>query len=669
MKQLLLSSLILLSFHLLAQSPEGINYQAVIRNLNGTLVTGTNVAMRIQIKQGTAIGSVVFQERHAVNTSQQGLVNFVIGNGTSQVGNFSLINWANGPYFIALGVDFNAGTNYQDYGTQQMMSVPYALYAKTAGAELNQWQYGIGVPVNNLGTTGDFYYDTQNGNIYYKNTGLSWILTGNITGPQGAQGPSGPQGPQGDPGPIGLTGPAGATGPLGPIGLTGPTGATGPQGPIGITGATGATGPQGPIGLTGATGPQGPIGLTGPAGTNGTAVLNGTTAPTTSTGNNGDFFINTATNTLYGPKANGTWPVGTSLVGPQGPQGLQGPTGPQGPIGLTGPTGVTGPQGSIGLSGPAGATGASGPQGPIGLTGPTGATGPQGPIGLTGPAGTNGTAVLNGTTAPSTSTGNNGDFFINTATNTLYGPKVNGAWPAGTSLVGPQGPQGIQGPIGLAGVTGPAGPAGPAGNMNLSKNMYEIQTSNVPPYTTFLCSNNNKFYTLVPIREGSANSTQLGSNLTNNTGTFNGTTMSDFIISFNVLDTLIISYNWYNSLPGWISPKIYIDDNDINNGIGFLIDQTNTNVASAYSTFTEYRLFPGNTYRIQTSSFGNSTIATTPISSWVCSNSSVINITFHSKATGQSTYSPSSIMVDGSGSSRQIFNFRDPNAYKWLVTE
>jgi hypothetical protein len=50
MKQLLLSSLILLSFHLLAQSPEGINYQAVIRNLNGTLVTGTNVAMRIQIK-------------------------------------------------------------------------------------------------------------------------------------------------------------------------------------------------------------------------------------------------------------------------------------------------------------------------------------------------------------------------------------------------------------------------------------------------------------------------------------------------------------------------------------------------------------------------------------------------------------------------------------------
>jgi hypothetical protein len=154
----------------------------------------------------------------------------VIGSGTIQIENFSLIDWANGPFFIALGVDFNAGSSYQDYGTQQMMSVPYALYAKTAGAELNQWQYGIGIPTNNLGTVGDFFYDTQSGNIYYKNTGTNWILAGNITGPQGA------------------------TGPQGPIGLTGPTGATG------LTGAAGATGPQGPIGLTGATGPQGPAG-------------------------------------------------------------------------------------------------------------------------------------------------------------------------------------------------------------------------------------------------------------------------------------------------------------------------------------------------------------------------------------------------------------------------
>jgi hypothetical protein len=236
MRSFIFIFLLTFTFNSMAQAPDGINYQAVIRNLNGTLVTGSNIAMRIQIKQGAANGNTVYQERHTITTSQQGLVNFVIGSGTVQIGNFSLIDWANGPFFIALGVDFNAGTNYQDYGSQQMMSVPYALYAKTAGVELNQWQYGIGVPTNNFGTVGDFFYDTQSGNIYYKNTGTNWILTGNITGPQGSTGPQGTQGP------TGATGATGATGPQGPIGLTGPTG------------ATGATGATGPIGLTGATG-------------------------------------------------------------------------------------------------------------------------------------------------------------------------------------------------------------------------------------------------------------------------------------------------------------------------------------------------------------------------------------------------------------------------------
>ncbi|MFM7005949.1 MAG: hypothetical protein ACKOWX_01715 [Flavobacteriales bacterium] len=461
-KSLLFLFALIFNFSLFGQAPEGINYQAVIRNMNGTLVTGTNIAMRVQIKQGTANGSIVYQERHAVQTSQQGLVNLVIGNGTVISGTFSTINWGNGPYFIALGVDFSAGTNYLDYGTQQMMSVPYALYAKSAGTELNQWQYGIGAPVNTLGTTGDFYYDTQTGNIFYKNNGSNWVLTGNITGPQGATGPqgpigltgptgatgaTGPQGPIGLTGPIGATGATGATGPQGPIGLTGPAGPTGATGPIGLTGpigATGATGPQGPIGLTG---PTGATGATGPAGTNGTAVLNGTTAPNAFTGNNGDFFINTATNTLYGPKANGTWPTGTSLVGPQGA------TGPQGPIGLTGPTGATGatgPQGPIGLTGPTGATGATGPQGPIGLTGATGATGPQGPIGLTGPAGATGATGPIGLTGPTGATGPQGPIGL--------------TGPAGaTGATGPQGPIGLTGPAGPTGATGPIGLTGPTG--------------------------------------------------------------------------------------------------------------------------------------------------------------------------------------------------------------
>jgi hypothetical protein len=79
----------------------------------------------------------------------------------------------------------------------------------------------------------------------------------------------------------------------------------------------------------------------------GYTLLNGAVDPTTQ-GVNGDFYINTATNKIFGPKAAGTWPAGVNIVGPTGstgPAGATGPTGPTGPTGLTGPTGATGPFG------------------------------------------------------------------------------------------------------------------------------------------------------------------------------------------------------------------------------------------------------------------------------------------------------------------------------------
>lgn len=418
---------LLFSSVIFAQMPEGINYQAVIRKTDGTLITNVMVAVRVQIKQSSANGTVVYAERQSVTTSNFGLVNFVIGQGTVLSGTFSNINWASGNYWVSLGVDFANGTNYVDYGSQRLMSVPYALYAKTAGAQLNQWRYGTTVPAAALGTLGDFYLNTQTGDVYYKSNSTTWILTGNIKGPQGN---------------------------------------------VGATGATGPAGATGPTGATGSAGPQGPMGAVGPAGT---SMLNGVTNPTTNTGNNGDFYINTATNQLFGPKANGVWPNGVSLIGAtgpagatglQGPAGATGPQGPAGPTGATGLTGATGPAGATGPQGPAGPTGATGPAGPTGAQGPAGPTGVQGPAGT---AGTNGTAVLNGIIAPTNAVGVNGDFYINTATNTLYGPKANGTWPTGISLVGPQGPTGATGltgatgPAGATGLQGPAGAAGPQG--------------------------------------------------------------------------------------------------------------------------------------------------------------------------------------------------------------
>jgi uncharacterized protein (TIGR02145 family) len=204
-----------------AQAPDGINYQAVIRNLSGTLVANSTIAIRIQIKQTSASGTIVFQERHSVTTSAQGVVNLVIGQGTLLGGNISTINWATGPYFVSLGVSFTNGTNYLDYGSQQLMSVPYALYAKNAGNQLNQWRYGTTVPAAALGTLGDFYLNMTNGNVYYKSNATTWILTGNITGPAGAAGTTGAQGIQG------VAGPSGAAGTNGAQGIQGLPGANG----------------------------------------------------------------------------------------------------------------------------------------------------------------------------------------------------------------------------------------------------------------------------------------------------------------------------------------------------------------------------------------------------------------------------------------------------------
>lgn len=100
-----------------------------------------------------------------------------------------------------------------------------------------------------------------------------------------------------------------ASGTPGPRGLKGDTGATGPQGPIGLTGSQG---------IKGDTGVRGPIGPQGIAGTNGKTILNGITKPAISIGTVGDFYINTASDTLYGPKTAVGWGTGISLVGPKG---------------------------------------------------------------------------------------------------------------------------------------------------------------------------------------------------------------------------------------------------------------------------------------------------------------------------------------------------------------
>ena len=236
--------------------------------------------------------------------------------------------------------------------------------------------------------------------------------------------------------------------PKGDIGSTGPTGPTGDTGPQGIQGVTGATGPQGIKGDTGDTGPQGSQGDTGATGPQGIQGIQGNAGDTGATGN----------------------------TGPQGIQGSTGATGTAATIAVGNTsTGNAGTNASVSNSGsssaatfdftiPKGDTGATGPQGIQGETGSTGSTG------STGPAGSDGKTLLNGSGAPGSGLGVDGDFYIDTTNKDIYGPKASGAWGSGISYIqgetgatGPQGIQGIQGDTGSQGIQGPAGQDGQDG--------------------------------------------------------------------------------------------------------------------------------------------------------------------------------------------------------------
>ena len=254
-----------------------------------------------------------------------------------------------------------------------------------------------------------------------------------------ADGPPGPIGPQGVPGSEGPEGPAGAQGDPGDPGVQGDPGDTGPQGEQGEQGLgfflrgtwTLTTGyvvnevvendgssygcilnhvsdgdnepPNGLYWVLLAS--KGDQGDPGTAGGDGNTILNGPGSPSDEQGEDGDFYINTTSWEIWGPKTGGTWVdafAPNELIGPEGPQG---------------PQGDPGAQGDQGIQGDAGADGADG------------------------------NTILNGVGAPDGGDGVTGDFYIDTTGNEIWGPKDPMTGWAGTqvSIVGPQGAQGPQG--------------------------------------------------------------------------------------------------------------------------------------------------------------------------------------------------------------------------------
>ncbi|HPS27827.1 MAG TPA: collagen-like protein, partial [Bacteroidales bacterium] len=144
-------------FPLAAQSPNLINYQTVVRDSYGNILSNQIVSLRISILQGSMTGTTEYVETHNDTTNLYGLLALRLGGGSPQYGTFSSINWANGPYYIKVELDQAGGTSYTVMGITQMVSVPYALYAEKANVPGVPGPTGAQGPAGSDGASGDQY--------------------------------------------------------------------------------------------------------------------------------------------------------------------------------------------------------------------------------------------------------------------------------------------------------------------------------------------------------------------------------------------------------------------------------------------------------------------------------------------------------------------------------
>ena len=144
------------------------SYQAVVRDAGNALVTSTVVGMQISILQTTATGTAVYVETQTPTSNANGLVSLEIGSGTVVSGTFNTIDWSNGLYFIKTETDPAGGSSYTITGTSQLMSVPYALHAKTAdsiigGVSFTEVDGSITSEIQDLQLVGNNLTITDNG--------------------------------------------------------------------------------------------------------------------------------------------------------------------------------------------------------------------------------------------------------------------------------------------------------------------------------------------------------------------------------------------------------------------------------------------------------------------------------------------------------------------------
>lgn len=136
-KKLILTTLLFSCFTIMglqAAIPNTFQFQAAIRNDDGSIASNKPIEMKIRIIKGSPEGEKVYEETHITSTNISGIVTLKIGSGTntsrSATATLSNIDWSNDNYYIETLVD--RGEGFISQGIQQLLSVPYAKCAQYA---------------------------------------------------------------------------------------------------------------------------------------------------------------------------------------------------------------------------------------------------------------------------------------------------------------------------------------------------------------------------------------------------------------------------------------------------------------------------------------------------------------------------------------------------------
>jgi trimeric autotransporter adhesin len=153
-----------------AQAPDKMSYQAVIRDASGALIKSAPVGIKFSLLQSSVSGTAVYVETQTVTTNSNGVATAAIGGGTVVSGTMATIDWSTGPYFIKTETDPTGGSSYSISSTTQLLSVPYALYAKTSGSALSDTVINTWRLKGNAGTNRDskFIGTTDSNDLVFK---------------------------------------------------------------------------------------------------------------------------------------------------------------------------------------------------------------------------------------------------------------------------------------------------------------------------------------------------------------------------------------------------------------------------------------------------------------------------------------------------------------------